>query len=437
MKPPFALLSAALLTALFAAPADAATETLFTENFDGNSSGLWSSGSGIPLFENTGWTYSTVYKALHAIRMGSTSSTGSATTPEIPLKTGWAGATVTVTFQSAAWYGTSSGLTLSKIEDGKTTPIDSWSVPQIADGQEASSEITDLSGFSADSNNKPYSVSFDVYGPFQLVFETTGSGNNRRAYLDSVSVIGEESVAPPTLSSSAVSSSSVTVSWPAQTVAASYAICAWTLVPVNVVEEDFAGYPNPGKPSGWTFTGLSLSAYEDEPVAFNGTKGSEMWMLSPRFDVDVDSVSFLLRANSATASTLVLSGSADGTSWSDIASWTGDDLKGTSVTKTATVQTAGIRYLKWTFNKESGNIFIGSVKVFGAGIGHQVSYLAGYSSEDDVSTASTSVTLTPVPGEKNYIEVSAVGQTGKTATATLAVEVPAAAGSKPVVISVK
>lgn len=437
MNARFSLLAAAALSILSLAPASAATETLFTENFDGNSSGLWSSSSGTPLFENTGWTHSTVYKALHAIRMGNTSSTGSATTPEIPLKTGWAGATVTVTFQSAAWYGTSSGLTLSKIEDGKTTPIDSWSVPQIADDQKASDGITDLSGFSADSNNKPYSVSFDVYGPFQLVFETTGSGNNRRAYLDSVSVIGEESVAPPTLSSSAVSSSSVTVSWPAQDAAASYGVRAWTLVPIDSVTEDFAGYPD-DPPTGWTFNNLSHdSRYKDEPIAFDKTKETAMWMSSCQYDADVYSVSFLLRANSATSSTLVLSGSGDGSFWTEIASWTGDGLKGSGVTKTASVETSGVRYLKWTYNKASGNIFIGDVSVSGAGVGKQPSYLTGYGPDTTGVGTASSVTLTPVAGEKNYVEVTAVGQTGKTATATLEVDVPSAAESASVVISVR
>ena len=429
------LLSAALLTALFAAPADAATETLFTENFDGNSSGLWSSNSGTPLFENTGWTHSTVYKALHAIRMGSTSSTGSATTPEIPLKTGWAGATVTVTFQSAAWYGTSSGLTLSKIEDGKTTPIDSWSVPQIADNQKASDGITDLSGFSADSNNKPYSVSFDVYGPFQLVFETTGSGNNRRAYLDSVSVIGEESVAPPTLSSSAVSSSSVTVSWSAQTVAASYAIRAWTLVPTNVVTEDFMGYPDI-EPEGWSFNGTeanTTATAQTHPVAFK----SSCSIMSPTYPSDISSLSFNLQHGSATSSSFAAFGSNDGgETWISLVEYSNAGTRISNGKKTISISNPGIRQIKFEYTKSLGNLYLGSFSVTGTGIGKQLSFLTDYG-PTATSTTSTSVTLTPVAGEKNYVEVTAVGQTGKTASATIEIPVPAVATPKPAVISVK
>ena len=243
-------------------------------------------------------------------------------------------------------------------------------------------------------------------------------------------------VSAPVLTATDVSSSAFTVSWPAQN-DASFSFRAWTLVPADVATEYFAGYPD-DPPAGWTFNNLSHDArYADEPIAFDKTKTVSMWMSSPKYDADISSVSFQLRANSASSSTLVLSGSPDGETWTDIDSWTGDNLKGSGVTKTTTVTTLGVRYLKWTFEKDSGNVFIGHVSVNGTGVGKQPSYLAGYG-PDATAVAGTSVTISnPVAGETNYIEVTATGLSGKTASTTLPVAVPAVATPKPAVISVK
>ena len=243
-------------------------------------------------------------------------------------------------------------------------------------------------------------------------------------------------VSAPVLTATDVSSSAFTVSWPAQNDAA-FSVRAWTLVPADVATEDFAGYPD-DPPAGWTFNNLSHDArYADEPIAFDKTKTVSMWMSSPKYDADISCVSFQLHANSASSSTLVLSGSPDGETWTDIDSWTGDNLKGSGVMKTTTVTTLGVRYLKWTFEKDSGNVFIGHVSVNGTGIGKQPSYLAGYG-PDATTVAGTSVTISnPVAGEKNYVEVTATGLSGKTASATIEVPVPAVATPKPAVISVK
>lgn len=182
---------AAAIAACAALSAKADATLPFTEQFSAND-GAWSSSSGTPSFDNSGWTYSSTCKSKSAIKIGTGSATGSATTPVIQLGAGWSQASITVTFQAAAWYGYSSGLTLSKIENGTTTEIDSWSVPKIADKKADSESIADLSDFSADSNGKDYSATFTVSGPFQLEFATTGSGDNRRSYLDTVVVVGEE-----------------------------------------------------------------------------------------------------------------------------------------------------------------------------------------------------------------------------------------------------
>lgn len=447
MNARLSLLAVAIVSSLLATHSGAATESLFTENFNGNTSGKWSSGQGAPLFENTEWTYTTAYKAYYAIRMGSTSTAGSATTPEISLKTGWSGATVTVTFQSAAWYGSTSGLTLSKIENGTKTTIDAWSVPQIAATKDAADAITDFSSFTSDANNKPYSVSFDVYGPFQLVFETTGSGDNRRAYLDSVSVVGEESVSPPDVTATGVSSSSVTISWPAQTTAASYAVRAWTLVPVNEETEFFTDWYNQNLtlPQGWTKEGdLGRYAVVASPIAFNDNNQS---LTSPTFAGTVSSLSFVVRrynGNTDKPSTFRVYGSSgeSGVEWTllkelDLFTQIGTSGTSVSINSDSVPDLANYHCFRFVYEKDGGNCGFGSFSVTGTGVGKQPSYLAGYG-PDATAVAGTSVTISnPVAGETNYIEVTATGLSGKTASATIAVPVPAVATPKPAVISVK
>ena len=132
---------------------------LFSENFSNNSVG-WNTSSGTPVFDNAGWTYTSTCKSKSAIKMGTISATGSATTPTINLETGWKQANITVTFQAAAWYGYSSGLTLSKIEDGDETELESWSVSSIASSQSNAESIDDLSSFTKDANEKAYSATF-------------------------------------------------------------------------------------------------------------------------------------------------------------------------------------------------------------------------------------------------------------------------------------
>lgn len=271
----------------------------------------------------------------------------------------------------------------------------------------------------------PYTASVVAIG------DGTGTDDSEAATLDVTTLA--DPVVNPALTESNVSASSFTVSWPAQPSGVSFAARAWTLVPADVATEDFVGYPDV-KPTGWTFNNLSNNPeYKDEPVAFNKAKTVSMWMSSPKYDADVSSVSFRLRANLASSSTLVLSGSPDGETWTPIESWTGDNLKGSGVKKTAAVATTGVRYLKWTFEKDSGNVFIGHVSVNGTSVGKQPSYLTGYG-PDATAVAGTSVTISnPVAGETNYIEVTATGLSGRTATTTLPVFVP----GYPSVISVK
>ena len=266
----------------------------------------------------------------------------------------------------------------------------------------------------------------------------TGTDDSEAATL-SVTTLTAPAVSEPDLSYS-VSASSLMVSWPAQNDAASYAVRAWTLVPADVATEDFAGYAANGTvPEGWTFqnSGKPYGEQDKNPVDFRN--GGE-WIGSPVFGGTITNISFRLCRQNESGSTFTVfgsTGSGDESDWKTAENTLATlNPLATQVYDIPIDVSKGITRVFFQDTKSSGNVSIGSFAVKGANVGRQPSYLTGYG-PTAASTTSTSVTLTPVAGKTNYIEVSAVGQTGKTATATLAVEVPAAAGSKPVVISVK
>jgi hypothetical protein len=448
---------------------------------------------------------------------------------------------VTVSFQAAAWYGYSSGLTLSKIENGLTTEIDNWSVFKIANNEtDATNNVADLSAFTSDANGKPYTATFEARDSFKLVFATTGSGNNCRSYLDTVVVTAEEIVstlttlpAPANLDTNAlsytgfslvwdevsgatgyvvrvdgdvvarcppetktasvtglaaggtyavtviaqgdgittedspaaplsvstpaypativpdpmssnVSSSAFTVSW-TQHPDETYAVRAWTLVPADVATENFAGYEADGTvPDGWTFENSHEHYnYPEAPVDFKGN--TTLWIGTPAFGGTVASVSFHLRRVSAVTGTFTVygsTGSTDSSDWVEIKTWTNTEIVtgDYSIDELANgdpLASAGFTRLFFKTVKTAGNFGFGTFSVTGTGVGKQPSYLAGYG-PDATAVAGTSVTISnPVAGETNYIEVTATGLSGKTASATIAVPVPAVATPKPAVISVK
>ena len=450
---------------------------------------------------------------------------------------------MTVSFQAAAWYGYSSGLTLSKIENGLTTEIDNWSVFKIANNEtDATNNVADLSAFTSDTNGKSYIATFEVRDSFQLVFATTGSGNNCRSYLDTVVVTAEEIVstlttlpAPANLDTNAlsytgfslvwdevsgatgyvvrvdgnvvalcppetktasvtglaaggtyavtvvaqgdgtttedspaaplsvstpaypativpdpeasgVSSSAFTVSW-TQHPDETYAVRAWTLIPADVATEDFVEYAQTKTvPDGWIFENTldpfdyTSSSYTHNPVDF---KASGNWIATPEFDGVVSSVTFRFRSTAKFTGSFTVygtTGSTDRSDWVPIQSWeTTDQSISVSTQTLSDLNENGFTRLIFAFEKTagSGNIAFGSFSVTGTGVGKQPSYLAGYG-PDATAVAGTSVTISnPVAGETNYIEVTATGLSGKTASATIAVPVPAVATPKPVVISVK
>lgn len=244
-------------------------------------------------------------------------------------------------------------------------------------------------------------------------------------------------VVAPALTSSDVSSSSLTVSWPAQDAAASYGVRAWTLIPADVATEDFAGYPDI-EPEGWTFNGTeentTTGSAKTHPVAFK----SSCSIVSPVYPGDINALSFNLQHGNATSSSFAVYGSNDGgATWVLLVEYANAGTHISNGEKTISVSVPGIRQIKFEFTKSSGNLYFGSFSVSGAGVGKQPSYLTGYGPDATGVGTASSVTLTPVAGEKNYIEVTATGLSGKTASATLEVDVPSAAESASVVISVR
>ena len=536
MKPRFSLLSAAFLSLAFCAHASAATP-LFTETFDDNNVDWSYASGGTPSTDNAGWSWSSsTYKARHAVRLGKTGDAGSTTTPSLSIPSAWSKASVTVSFQAAAWYGTTSGLTLSKIENGVTTELDSWSVPQIAANKTAANDnVADLSAFTSDSNGKSYTATFEARDPFKLVFATTG--NECRSYLDTVVVTAEEIVstlttlpAPANLDTnvlsytgfslvwdevfgatgyvvrvdgdvvarcppetktasvtglaaggtyavtvvaqgdgtttedspaaefsvltpaypativpdpeaSGVSLSAFTVSW-TQHPDETYAVRAWTLVPADVATEDFAEYAANGtvpEAEGWIFQN-SHEHYPNAnaPVDF---KADGNWIASPEFGGPVESVSFYIAAaGTVTNSHFFVYGTTGTTNPEDwiLLSEVTDSETGKVVSEQKTISvspSAGIKRIIFAYQKDQGNVRIGTFSVTGTGVGKEPVYLTGYGPDPtDVNT--TSVTFAnPVVGETYYVEVTATGLSGRTESNTISVPVPVP--RRPSVISVQ
>lgn len=286
----------AAIVSTAALAAQATTTELFHETFDGNT-GDWSSSSGAASFDNTGWTCVSTCKSKGAIKIGTGTATGSATTPLIPLESGWSQATITVTFQAAAWYGKSGNLTLSKIESGVTNELDSWSLAKIAKDKTESETVADLLSFTADANSKSYSATFTVSGDFTLTFATTTS-KDPRAYLDEVLVVGEESSsgggggdtpagptaldAPTELEASSITDSGFTLTWTAVANADSYAVEV-----LDELKNQRGSVSGSVSPSGTVITGLSSDTAYTARVKALPPANSEDYAASEWFEIPV------------------------------------------------------------------------------------------------------------------------------------------------------
>lgn len=262
----------------------------------------------------------------------------------------------------------------------------------------------------------------------------TGTDDSEAATLNVTTLT--DPVVKPVLTESNVSASSFTVSWPAQPSGVSFAARAWTLVPADVATEDFSGYPDE-PPTDWLFN-TNLDAYNsDEAIVKLDASGESV--VSPTYPAVVSSLSFKLQGHGAEGSSVSVSGSSDGTTWNELT-----NIVLTSSTKVnkfvlPDIANRGMKVFKWAYTRSKGGVGFGFVSVSGTGVGKSRFYLDGYGSDAaGVPVAGTSVTISnPVAGETNYIEVTATGLSGKTASATIEVPVPAVASTKPAVNSVK
>ncbi len=272
----------------------------------------------------------------------------------------------------------------------------------------------------------------------------TGTDDSEAAELRGVTTLTAPAVSAPDLTY-AVSASALTVSWPAQN-DADFSVRAWTNIPVNVTSENFATYAANGiVPEGWIFeNGRNHYTYSEAPVDFraNGNSQVDQWIGTPEFGGPVSSISFHLRKVSAVTGTFTVYGSTGSTNqsdWVEIKTLTnaeidtgdysfdefenGDSLAG-----------AGFTRLFFRAVKSAGGFAFGSFSVTGTGVGKSPVYLTGYG-PDPADVAATSVTFTdPVVGETYYVEVTATGRSGRTATLTVAVPV---SRRRPAVIAVK
>ena len=255
----------------------------------------------------------------------------------------------------------------------------------------------------------------------------TGTDDSEAATL-SVTTLTAPAVSEPDLSYT-VSASALTVSWPTQNDAA-FSVLAWTNKPVNAASQDFAGYAANGTvPDGWTFNN-SHGHYSNTnaPVDF---KDNGNWIASPEFGGPIESVSFYIAAvNTVTNSHFFVYGTTGTMNREDwiLLNEVTDSETGTFTTgqKTLSVSpSAGIKRIIFEYQKNQGNVRIGTFSVTGTGVGKEPVYLPGYGpSPTDVNT--TSVTFAnPVVGETYYVEVTATGLSGRTESKTISVPIPA------------
>ena len=263
----------------------------------------------------------------------------------------------------------------------------------------------------------------------------TGTDDSEAATLD-VTTATAPAVSAPNLSYT-VSASALTVSWPAQN-DASFSVCAWTNKPVDAASQNFPDYAANGTvPEGWIFKN-SHEHYPNSnaPVDF---RADGNWIASPEFGGPVESVSFYVAAaGSVTNSHFFVYGTTGTTNREDwvLLNEVTDSETGTVTTEQKTLSvspSAGIKRIIFAYQKDQGNVRIGTFSVTGTGVWKEPVYLPGYGSSP-TAVNTTSVTFAdPVVGETYYVEVTATGLSGRTASSKIGVPVPA----RPAVISVQ
>ena len=242
----------------------------------------------------------------------------------------------------------------------------------------------------------------------------------------SVTTATAPAVTAPELSFSRVSSSAFTVSWPAQN-SASFAVCVWSLASMDDFIETFDDwYDNLGTlPSGWTKEGgLGRYGQAASPVKFDD---SNQTLTSPVFPGDVTNLSFHLRQYSGNAdndSTFSVYGSSgeDGATWTLLRAIDLYSEISTSGTDFSLAVPAGTHQFRFAYTKGAGNCGFGNFEVSGTDVCEVPVYQQGYGPGEANLNSATPVTISnPVAGVPNYVEVTAIGLTGRTAVSVRSV----------------
>ena len=211
-----------------------------------------------------------------------------------------------------------------------------------------------------------------------------------------------------------------------------YKVRAWTgrATPDDATgsaSEDFADYlATTNVPSGWTFM-TTKQPYNQaaNPVDF---RNNNEWVATPDYGGTITAFSFRLRRQSESGSTFTVygsSGSADPAVWKTEANKIAEYTPlVTQVYNVSVEASRGVSRLFFQYTKASGNVSIGTFSVSGTDW-PAADFLEGWGgAKVSVGTATSQTFSNPVPGTANYVEVTAIGPTGLTATTIDSVPVP-------------
>ena len=259
---------------------------------------------------------------------------------------------------------------------------------------------------------------------------------------ESLSVAATPAPSAPDIRSFNVSHRSFDVSWSASAggPVVEYKVRAWSgrATPddnMGSASENFAAYMADGTvPAGWIFKNSRAHYnYEEAPVDFKGGSSSvTYWIGSPDFGGTISSFSFHLRKVSAVTGTFTVYGSTGSTNeadWVEIKTLSDGAVATGSYSVDALengdpLASAGFSRLFFRTVKTAGNFAFGTFSVSG------VNWPAADFLEDwggakvSVGMETSQTFLNPVPGTVNYVEVTAIGPSGLTATTIASVPVP-------------
>jgi hypothetical protein len=259
---------------------------------------------------------------------------------------------------------------------------------------------------------------------------------------ETLSVAATPAPSAPVVSFSDITAQSFTVSWSASAggPVSSYKIRAWTgrATPDDATGTETENFPGGTIPADWTpvRTSGSFGVYDSPvaPVKFDADSS----LVSPVFSANLTTLSFVVKRNgTSNGSTFYVHGSSgeDGAAFSQIDFWDAADFSAADAGTTNTLSVpAGVHQFKFEYDKgSSGNVGFGTFSVSGTDW-PAADFLEGWGgAKVSVGSAASQTFSDPVPGELNYVEVTAVGPAGATTSTIASVAVP----GRPSVISVK